>query len=394
MQRVHERILLLTSFLFGCAGPDPTTESVERAVLAMDVCGETVPADRAVDGIPAYAQCDDTTNASIWSNNGIDTSTTSLGNDWIQTQRGGGYQCTEFAYRYMHFRWQVDYRHGDAREWCDGDLPSTLVKTTTPTHGDLMVFDAGVCGADDRTGHIVVVDVVDTSGSRVTIVEENRAGRRSANTSCATCFLHAVANDGSPPTAGNGGGGAGGSTMGGGEGGAPIAGAGAGAIGGRPTGGGEGGTSNAGSPSGGREPVAGAGGAGRPGESGGGAAVAGGGTSTGGAGAANAGAPNQSGAGSSAAATSGGGTGGGSPGTSAGATHAAGQPQAAAGAATTGNPDAPADTLSESESSGGCGVATRGAASPAGWLSGLLLGFVAVWRRRPRLALAGAVQKR
>ncbi len=58
----------------------------------------------------------------------------------------------------MRFRFSVDYRHGDARQWCDGTLPSTLVKANGASHGDLIVFDAGVCGADATTGHIAVID--------------------------------------------------------------------------------------------------------------------------------------------------------------------------------------------------------------------------------------------
>jgi hypothetical protein len=190
------RYLIVAALLPACGDP-AGRENVEEVLLALDVCGEAVPANRAVDGIPAYAQCDATTNSSIWSNNGVDTSTTSLGPDWVQTQRSGGYQCTELTYRYMRFRWNVSYRSGNAEEWCDGDLPSNLVKSTTPVHGDLIVFAGGVCGAAESTGHIAVIDTVDNARATVTIVEENRAGRRSTQQSCATCFLHAVANDGS-----------------------------------------------------------------------------------------------------------------------------------------------------------------------------------------------------
>jgi hypothetical protein len=170
-------------------------EPLGRESEAINVCDETVPSNRYVDGLPAYAQCDATT-ASIWSNDGVDTAASSQGDGWVRTQQGGGYQCTEWAWRYMHFRWNIDYRHGDAREWCDGMLPATLVKSTTPVHGDLIVFDAGVCGADATTGHIAVIDTVNDAQAKVTLVEENQAGRRTSNESCALCFLHAVANDG------------------------------------------------------------------------------------------------------------------------------------------------------------------------------------------------------
>jgi hypothetical protein len=189
-------------------GAEISDEPVATSTLALDVCDETVPANRYVDGLPAYAQCDEVQGAAVWSSNGVDTSTTSQGSEWIPTQHSGGYQCTEWAYRYMYFRFEVDYRHGNAREWCDGDLPPTLVKSSLPVHGDLIVFDGGSCGADGETGHIAVIDTVDASAAKVTFVEQNRAGRRTADQSCALCFLHAVANDGTSPAGGGGAGGA------------------------------------------------------------------------------------------------------------------------------------------------------------------------------------------
>ena len=368
MRRVHWGALLVSAVTLGCAGPDPAGESLSRAALGMDVCVESVPADRNVDGIPAYAQCDGTTKANIWSNNGLDTSTTSLGDDWIQTQRGGGYQCTELAYRYMHFRWHVDYRHGDAREWCDGDLPSTLVKSASPNHGDLIVFDGGVCGADETTGHIAVVDVVDASGGKVTIVEENRAGRRSTNASCATCFLHAVANDGSSSTAGTGAGGSSGNGPAGGAGGTPAGPGGAG-RGGNPMGGGAAGATPGGRPGGaGRGPLGGTGGVQASAQAGHGGATA----SDGGV----AGAPATGGAAS-----------GGTFGAAAGAPMpaAAGQTQAAAGNAATGNAGASATTpepVSEPAAENGCGIARRGAPGPFAVFAAFFVGLGAVCRRR------------
>jgi surface antigen len=176
--------------------------SMGRTSAAANICNETVPANRYVDGLPAYAQCADSTNAAIWSNNGIDTSTASGGAGWVRTQGTGGYQCTEWTRRYLLFRWKIDYQGGNGGEWCDGNLPSTLVKTTTPMHGDLMVFAPGACGAAAVTGHIAVVDTVNTAAATVTMVEENSASRRSCAIGTATCFLHAVANDGSTADAG------------------------------------------------------------------------------------------------------------------------------------------------------------------------------------------------
>jgi len=243
---------------------------LSRTSAAANICNETVPANRYVDGLPAYAQCPDSTNASIWSNNGIDTSTASGGAGWVRTQGSGGYQCTEWARRYLLFRWKIDYQGGNGGEWCDGNLPATLVKTTIPMHGDLMVFAPGACGAAAVTGHIAVVDTVNTAAATVSMVEENSANRRSCAISTATCFLHATANDGSTidagapdsaiPDAGAGGaagrGGAGGAA---GTAGASGAGAGGAGLGGGGAGGSGAGGAGAGGPDAGG---AGAGGAG------------------------------------------------------------------------------------------------------------------------------------
>jgi MYXO-CTERM domain-containing protein len=167
---------------------------------ALSVCNETVPADRNIDGFPAYEQCDAAANSAIYSNNGIDTATTAMGSDWVRTQWSGGYQCTELAHRYLHFKWQVDWiPNGNAGEWCDETPPanSGLVQTMVPVHGDIMVLAPGSCGAAQGTGHVNVIDIVGPN-DKLTAVEQNQAGRNSwYTTSCAKCFLHVVANDGS-----------------------------------------------------------------------------------------------------------------------------------------------------------------------------------------------------
>ncbi len=164
-----------------------------RFAFAENICNETVPANRQVDGFPAYAQCS-TSTAAVYSNNGIDTRNVSGGTGWIQTQGSGGYQCTEFAHRYLHFKWNVaSVPGGNAGTWGDNTLPTGLVKTTTPVHGDIIVFGPGSCGASTTTGHVAVVDVVNAN-STVTIVEQNSASRRTCQISCAKWFLHASAN--------------------------------------------------------------------------------------------------------------------------------------------------------------------------------------------------------
>lgn len=160
-----------------------------------NVCNEPVPAERHVDGIPAYAQCAESESVAIWSDDGINTSATQQ-SAWRRTQWGGGYQCTEFASRYLYFVWGVErVPNGDAGTWCDEEPPDGLVQSLSPVHGDLIVFAPGSCGASPETGHVAVVDTVDENNARVVIVEQNRAGRRTTDIECAACFLHAVGND-------------------------------------------------------------------------------------------------------------------------------------------------------------------------------------------------------
>jgi len=176
-------------------------DDVGLATQALGPCNETVPANRNVDGIPAYAQCTTTESSAIYSNNGVDTSVTQMGSDWVRTQWSGGYQCTELAHRYLHFRWKVKWiPNGNAGNWCDTQPPASsgVVQTMTPVHGDIMVLAPGSCGAAQSTGHVNVVDTVDMATGKLTAVEQNRAGRNMYNMSCAKCFLHVMANDGKP----------------------------------------------------------------------------------------------------------------------------------------------------------------------------------------------------
>ena len=185
------RILVSSGAFLLIAGVSPRSQ-------AANICSETIAANRMVDGIPAYSQCTATTSSAIYSNNGIDTSTSSGGTDWVRTQMSGGYQCTELAHRYLIFKWNVkSVPNGNAGTWCDGTLPAGLEKATAPMHGDLIVFAPGSCGADATTGHVAVIDVVNTNAT-VTFVEQNGASRRSCANSTAACFLHATANTGVP----------------------------------------------------------------------------------------------------------------------------------------------------------------------------------------------------
>ena len=92
-------IRTVVGFAVGLAAP--------AAARATDICAETVPTNRFIDGIPAYAQCAGSMTGAVYSNNGTDTSTTSGGTGWVRTQGSGGYQCTELAHRYLYFKWNV-----------------------------------------------------------------------------------------------------------------------------------------------------------------------------------------------------------------------------------------------------------------------------------------------
>jgi hypothetical protein len=370
----------------GCSGTDVSPEPVAELSLAVNACDEEVPSERFIDGFPAYAQCDGVSSGSIYSNNGIDTSTTSLGDDWIQTQRGGGYQCTEWTYRYNRFRWGIHYRYGDAQEWCDGDLPDGLVISPTPVHGDLMIFAGGVCGADESTGHIVVIDTVDDAAQRVTFVEQNRAGRRSANQSCATCFLHAVANDGSS-------GGAGGIGAGGGAG--AVGTGGSGGVGGIGMPGGSAGSGGTVSASGGASAGGNGGSAGASGGAtsvGGGAGVdaaGGAGAISGTAGTGNVGVGGSVGGGGSGAPSSVGGMAGSTP-------NAGAPPVTNAGTAGTSS-EPPVDQTNDTFApppETGCSVVSQTGSTSGGlmWIFSLLVGVV-TGRRRGRHSRARAEQQ-
>ncbi|HOU91006.1 MAG TPA: CHAP domain-containing protein, partial [Polyangiaceae bacterium] len=191
--------------LLACGDPGAGNDYIGSARLAFSICDEAVPDELFVDGIPAYDQCAASMDAAIYSNNGVDTSTTALDDTWVRTQWSGGYQCTELAHRYLYFRWGIEWLpRGNAGTWCDDppDAASGVEQTFTPVHGDVIVFPPGQCGADGYYGHVALVDTVDPGGERLTIVEQNSSGRRQVQTSCAGCFLHVVANTGELGTGG------------------------------------------------------------------------------------------------------------------------------------------------------------------------------------------------
>jgi hypothetical protein len=167
-------------------------EDVGRSNAPVDyICNESASA--TLDSIPAYAYCG---NFNVWSNNGVDTKSSSGGTGWVQTEGGYGYQCVEYAIRYEHFKFGVAAGWGIAYAYqmCNTH-PTSMSKVSTPVHGDLIIFAPGSCGADSTAGHVAVVDTV--GSTTVGVVQENFAGKYTYNKTCASCWLHAANNNGS-----------------------------------------------------------------------------------------------------------------------------------------------------------------------------------------------------
>jgi hypothetical protein len=164
------------------------------------ICG--LAALATIDGIPSYGMCSAAMNSDVWSDNGVDTAGNSGGASWTMTEPQNGYQCTELAARYFAFKWSIapTWIDGDASGMCSQPLPSTITMSATGGHGDLLVVKPGCDGADPTVGHVAVVDSI--SGATVSVVQQNATyngvsvGTGTFDASCALCFLHAVANDG------------------------------------------------------------------------------------------------------------------------------------------------------------------------------------------------------
>jgi len=182
-------IVVVTS---ACASAtdDPTGSSSAEVDY---ICNQSPKA--TLDGIPAYSWCG---NTNVWTDNGVDTKTSSGGSSWVETEGGYGYQCVEYAVRYFYFHWNVSHNWfvGYAKDMC-GTHPADVSVTSSPVHGDLAVFTPGACGADATAGHVAAIDTV--GGSTISVVQENPAGTYTWNKSCVACYLHASANNSSDP---------------------------------------------------------------------------------------------------------------------------------------------------------------------------------------------------
>jgi hypothetical protein len=165
--------------------------SSEALTMPASLCGKAAIA--TIDDIPAYPN--DCGNVNVWSNDGRTTKTApGTGTGWVQTEGGYGYQCTELASRYMHFRFGTATHWGiaEAKDMC-ATHPTDVSKTSSPVEGDLMVFAPGVCvGA---AGHVAVVSSVTSTTASVVQQNETANGVGTYKRTCASCFLHAARNN-------------------------------------------------------------------------------------------------------------------------------------------------------------------------------------------------------
>jgi hypothetical protein len=182
----------------GAETPRVPSDTAVDLAGASNICNEIVPDDHVIDGIPAYDihRCAAGSTSAVWSDDGVNTSASKMAG-WFQTVGGAGYQCTEFAHRYLYFKWGIACSPwGRAFDLCSKDLPAGVEakpNTTPPVHGDLFIFGADTCGAGSD-GHVAVVDTVNTTDSTCEFVDQNGLGRGGRELSCALCFLHVPAN--------------------------------------------------------------------------------------------------------------------------------------------------------------------------------------------------------
>jgi hypothetical protein len=122
----------------------------------------------------------------------------------VVTDSGWGFQCTELASRYFHFRWgQTLGSFEYAYDLCT-NAPSEVTRPSTPVVGDLMVFDNAF--NDGNGGHVAVVTGLNSNGT-VNVIEQNGACTGHATYSPSQrgstgCYLHAPANSSTPPPSG------------------------------------------------------------------------------------------------------------------------------------------------------------------------------------------------
>ncbi len=178
----------------------------------------------SIDGIPAFYNkntcpalldhscCSDNTELNLFSDNKGLSYATMPPIGGFATEYGWGYQCEEFAYRYVYGRFGIKLPPVPSA-WQMCGLDSSEITTYwasgngtpdyssyTPVHGDVMVFFAGpnACQVGGSNGHVAIVadkpSAAPNDPSKIWVVEQNwgNGGNepRSADKSCARCYMH------------------------------------------------------------------------------------------------------------------------------------------------------------------------------------------------------------
>lgn len=175
---------------------DNVSTSEEEALtpsIPASLCGRA--ALTTMNGIPVYPN--DCGDVNVWTDDGIHTARASEGSSWVETEVGYGYQCVEFAARYMHFRYGTSTHWGAAvaADMCTHH-PSDVTETSSPIDGDLVVIKPGECGLHSATaGHVAVISSVTSTAVGVVQQNEGSTGKGAWARSCAKCYLHAARND-------------------------------------------------------------------------------------------------------------------------------------------------------------------------------------------------------
>jgi hypothetical protein len=211
---MRENVLsgLIAVCLVGCASGDSLSEFSSSLSSFSVYAGATVKA-QTFDGYPAYGCAYDKNfgtacaNFNVWTDNGINTYGSDPGGNSFESERGFGYQCVELATRYEWARWGVSgWTIQNAFEMC-ANHPASMTITNDPMPGDLMVFGPFACASSNSgitdPGHVAVVNSV--GATTITTAQQNTAAIVNWPRSCLTgtqplgCFLHPIANGGTPP---------------------------------------------------------------------------------------------------------------------------------------------------------------------------------------------------
>jgi hypothetical protein len=216
--RVHclaiASVSVFASTAAGCGAPaDRDPIGTSSAALS---CGSTTPGglistwNDGVDNVDVYATdlnggCPGSSGCgNVCARSNTDATFCTVDSAGVVTDGGWGFQCTELASRYFHFRWgQTLGSYEYAYDLCT-NAPSEVTRPSTPVVGDLMVFDNAFNGGNG--GHVAVVTGLNSNGT-VNVIEENgsctgHAIYSPSQRGSSGCYLHAPANSATPPSGG------------------------------------------------------------------------------------------------------------------------------------------------------------------------------------------------